>query len=59
MAVEGQDRAEHIQQKYGLSSEQTKVNRQNLIDRGLDVYIFKVGTYKSAVEPYPRNDMSY
>lgn len=25
---------------------------------GLDVHIFKVGTYKSAVEPYIRNDMS-
>ncbi|MFC1695989.1 signal peptide peptidase SppA [Pseudomonadota bacterium] len=25
---------------------------------GLDVHIFKVGTYKSAVEPYLRNDMS-
>jgi len=29
------------------------------IDRlGLDVHVFKVGTYKSAVEPYLRNDMS-
>ncbi|MBT8038727.1 MAG: signal peptide peptidase SppA [Xanthomonadales bacterium] len=25
---------------------------------GVDVHIFKVGTYKSAVEPYLRNDMS-
>jgi protease-4 len=25
---------------------------------GIDVHIFKVGTYKSAVEPYLRNDMS-
>ena len=37
MAVEGQGRAEHIQQKYGLSPAQSKANRQNLIDRGLDV----------------------
>jgi len=37
MPVEGQDRAEHIKQKYGLSPEQTKANRQNLIDRGLEV----------------------
>jgi len=37
MAIEGQDRAEHIQQKYGLSEEQGKANRQNLIDRGISV----------------------
>lgn len=35
MPPEGQDRTEHIQQKYGLSLEQAKANRQNLIDRGL------------------------
>lgn len=41
MAREGQDRAEHIQQKYGLTSEQGKSNRQNLIDRGrLEGYEF-------------------
>lgn len=37
MPTEGQDRAEHIQQKYGLTKEQGKANRQNLIDRGLSV----------------------
>ncbi len=37
MPPEGQDRVEHIQQKYGLTEEQSKANRQNLIDRGLSV----------------------
>ena len=37
MGPEGQDRAEYIQQKYGLTSEQAQANRQNLIDRGLTV----------------------
>jgi len=37
MPPEGQDRAEHIQQKYGLTEEQGKANRQNLVDRGLAV----------------------
>ena len=37
MPIEGQDRAEHIQQKYGLSPEQGQANRQQLIDRGMDV----------------------
>jgi len=42
MPLEGQDRAEHIQQKYGLSAEQAKANRKNLIDRGrLEDYEFK------------------
>ncbi len=35
MPQEGQDRAEHIQQKYGLTIEQGNANRQNLVDRGL------------------------
>lgn len=34
MGPEGQDRVEHIQQKYGLTEEQGNANRQNLIDRG-------------------------
>jgi len=37
MPAEGQDRAEHIQQKYGLTEAQGTANRQNLIDRGLSV----------------------
>ncbi len=37
MGLEGQDRVEHIQQKYGLTEEQGNANRQNLIDRGLSV----------------------
>lgn len=37
MPTEGQDRVEHIQQKYGLTEEQGAANRQNLIDRGLSV----------------------
>lgn len=42
MPPEGQDRAEHIQQKYGLTVEQGQANRQNLIDRGVSVgYEFK------------------
>ncbi len=35
MPIEGQDRAEHIRQKYGLSVEQGNANRQNIVDRGL------------------------
>lgn len=34
MPPEGQDRAEHIQQKYGLTPTQSRANRQHLIDRG-------------------------
>jgi len=42
MPAEGQDRAEHLQQKYGVTDQQAKVNRQNLVDRGLSVgYQFK------------------
>lgn len=42
MPPEGQDRAEHIQQKYGLSREQAQANRQNLVDRGrAEGYEFK------------------
>ena len=37
MGPDGQDRVEHIQQKYGLTEEQGTANRQNLIDRGLSV----------------------
>ncbi|RBP51283.1 DsbA family oxidoreductase [Arenicella xantha] len=37
MPPEGQDRAEHIQQKYGLSPAQTQANRQTLIERGESV----------------------
>jgi predicted DsbA family dithiol-disulfide isomerase len=37
MPADGQDRVEHLQQKYGLSEEQGQANRQNLIDRGLTV----------------------
>jgi len=37
MSSEGQDRVEHIQQKYGLTKEQGDANRKNLIDRGLSV----------------------
>ena len=37
MPAEGQDRAEHIQQKYGLTPAQGDANRQNLIDRGLEL----------------------
>lgn len=37
MPEEGQDRVEHLQQKYGLTDEQGKANRQNLKDRGLSV----------------------
>jgi protease-4 len=32
--------------------------KEGLDKLGLDVHIFKVGTYKSAVEPYLRDDMS-
>jgi predicted DsbA family dithiol-disulfide isomerase len=42
MPPEGQDRFEHLQQKYAMTEEQGKANRQNLIDRGLSVgYQFK------------------
>ncbi|MBL4672279.1 MAG: DsbA family oxidoreductase [Arenicella sp.] len=42
MPEQGQDRAEHLQQKYGVTDQQAKVNRQNLVDRGLSVgYQFK------------------
>lgn len=37
MPAEGQDRVEHLQQKYGLTAEQGLANRQNLVDRGLSV----------------------
>lgn len=37
MPMEGQNRTEHLQQKYGMSDEQSRANRQNLIDRGVDV----------------------
>ena len=37
MPAQGQDRAEHLQQKYGLTEQQASTNRQNLIDRGLSV----------------------
>ncbi len=37
MPTAGQDRVEHIQQKYGLTEAQGAANRQNLIDRGLSV----------------------
>jgi predicted DsbA family dithiol-disulfide isomerase len=37
MPPEGQDRAEHIMQKYGLTPAQSAGNRQNLIDRGKEV----------------------
>ena len=37
MCIRDRDRAEYIQQKYGLTSEQAQANRQNLIDRGLTV----------------------
>jgi len=42
MPPEGQDRGEHMQQKYGVSIEQAKINRQKLVERGLSVgYEFK------------------
>ena len=37
MGPEGQDRAEHIQQKYGLTPDQSRGTRQNIVDRGLEV----------------------
>lgn len=37
MPAEGQDRSEHIQQKYGLSKEQSEANRANLVNRGKEV----------------------
>ena len=37
MPAEGQDRAEHIQQKYGLTKEQGNANRQNIINRGSEL----------------------
>ncbi|GAA6138376.1 DsbA family oxidoreductase [Arenicella sp. 4NH20-0111] len=42
MALEGQDRAEHLQQKYGGTEEQMAANRQAIQDRGLaEGYEFK------------------
>jgi len=35
MPAEGQDRSEHIQQKYGISAQQALANRQGIVDRGL------------------------
>lgn len=37
MPPEGQNKDEHLQQKYGLTPQQGKANRQNLIDRGKSV----------------------
>lgn len=37
MPREGQNRAEYIQRKYGLNPQQAKANRQQLVDRGLEV----------------------
>jgi len=37
MPPEGQDRLEHIQQKYGINTEQGDANRRNIIERGLDL----------------------
>ena len=37
MPAEGQDRIEHIQQKYGINKEQGEANRKNLTERGLSV----------------------
>lgn len=37
MPPEGQNKDEHLQQKYGLTPQQSKANRQNLIDRGKSV----------------------
>ena len=37
MPEEGQDKREHLQQKYGSSFEQIKVNREALIERGVSV----------------------
>ena len=37
MPAEGQNKDEHLQQKYGLTPEQGQGNRQNLIDRGKSV----------------------
>ena len=37
MPTEGQNKDEHLQQKYGLTPEQGQANRQNLIDRGKSV----------------------
>ena len=37
MPAQGQNKDEHLQQKYGLTPEQGKANRQNLIDRGKSV----------------------
>ena len=37
MGEEGQDRNEHIQQKYGLNKDQALANRQQLINRGEEV----------------------
>lgn len=37
MPIEGQDRSEHIQQKYGISEQQAQANRQQLVNRGLEL----------------------
>lgn len=37
MPAEGQNKDEHLQEKYGLTLEQGQSNRQNLIDRGKSV----------------------
>jgi predicted DsbA family dithiol-disulfide isomerase len=42
MPAEGQDRIEHLQQKYGGTVEQMAANRQGIVDRGLaEGYEFK------------------
>ena len=42
MPLEGQDRVEHLQQKYGGTLEQMAANRQGIVDRGASVgYEFK------------------
>ena len=37
MGPDGQNRNDHIREKYGLTPEQGKANRENLISRGLSV----------------------
>jgi len=37
MPIEGQNRSEYIQQKYGISEQQAQANRQQLVDRGLEL----------------------
>lgn len=42
MPAEGQDRVEHLQQKYGGTLEQMAANRQGIVDRGAELgYEFK------------------